>query len=69
MDRRIPFGEISRLVGDAIGSLEPQPVSSLDDVYRADQAARAHVARMLGTASHSSRRTIPAAHSLPAREK
>ncbi len=47
MDRRIPFGEISRLVGDAISSLDPEPVTSLDDVHRADQAARAHVARML----------------------
>jgi 1-deoxy-D-xylulose-5-phosphate reductoisomerase len=58
MDRRIPFGEISRLVADAVGSIRPSPVRSLDDVARADQAARAHVEGMLSQWKSSPRHPI-----------
>ena len=43
MTRRIPFGMIAELVRDALDTIDPTPVTSLDDIHRADQAARDEV--------------------------
>ena len=43
MARRIPFGMIAELVRDALDTIDPTPVTSLDDIHRADQAARNEV--------------------------
>jgi len=47
LDERIAFGRISDLVGEALGSIAPAPVSSLGDVLEADRAARAFVGARL----------------------
>jgi 1-deoxy-D-xylulose-5-phosphate reductoisomerase len=52
--RRIPFGMISRLVGETLEAIEPAPIRSLDDVHRADEAARAHAADLIARARRES---------------
>jgi 1-deoxy-D-xylulose-5-phosphate reductoisomerase len=47
LDRRTSFGMITRLVERAMNAIEAVPVQELDDIHRADQAARAEVARLL----------------------
>ena len=41
--RRIPFGQIPTLVQQALDAIEPTPVRTLDDVHKADRAARRFV--------------------------
>ncbi len=48
---------ITRLVERTMNAVEPVPVKDLDDIHRADQAARAEVARLLDGSLVSS--TIP----------
>jgi len=43
LSRRIPFGRIPALVAGALEALPVEPVRDLDDVTRADEAARRHV--------------------------
>ncbi len=45
--RRIPFGAIAELVAGALEAIPPVPVTSLEDVFAADRAARDEVARRL----------------------
>ncbi len=47
LDRRITFGMITRLVERAMNAVEAVPVRDLDDIHRADQAARAEVGRLV----------------------
>ncbi|MHC4709444.1 MAG: 1-deoxy-D-xylulose-5-phosphate reductoisomerase, partial [Planctomycetota bacterium] len=47
LQRRIPFGRISQLVGETLDIIEPAPIESLDDVHRADNAARQQVGRLI----------------------
>ena len=47
LDRRICFGMITRLVERTMNAVEAVPVKDLDDIHRADQAARAEVGRLL----------------------
>ncbi|MEE8458581.1 MAG: 1-deoxy-D-xylulose-5-phosphate reductoisomerase [Phycisphaerales bacterium] len=47
LDRRTSFGMITRLVERTMNAVEAVPVQDLDDIHRADQAARAEVARLL----------------------
>ena len=47
LDRRIPFGRIFELVAGTLADLHVTTVSSLDDVMRADGAAREHVGRLV----------------------
>ncbi len=57
LDRRICFGMITRLVERTMNAVEAVPVTDLDDIHRADQAARAEVARLLDGSLVSS--TLP----------
>ncbi len=41
----IPFGMITELVGEVLRTIEATPITSLTDVMRADEAARAEVAQ------------------------
>jgi len=50
LERRIPFGRISQLVGETLDAIEPAPIESLDDVHRADNAARQQVDRLIAEA-------------------
>ena len=43
LQRRIPFGMIAELVRDTLAAVAPAPLASMDDLCRADQAARAEV--------------------------
>jgi 1-deoxy-D-xylulose-5-phosphate reductoisomerase len=47
LDRRIPFGMITRLVGETLEATPPAPIESLDDVHRADAEARRQVGRLI----------------------
>jgi 1-deoxy-D-xylulose-5-phosphate reductoisomerase len=47
LDRRISFGMIAELVCDALAAIEPTPLDTIEDVYRADRAARDEVSRRL----------------------
>ena len=47
LERRIPFGRIAQLVGETLDAIEPAPIESLDDVRRADDAARQQVGRLM----------------------
>ncbi len=49
LDRRIPFGMIAELVRETLAAIEPTPLEGLDDVRRADRAARDEVNRRVGT--------------------
>ena len=51
LDRRIPFGMIAELVRETLAAIEPTPLEGLDDVRRADRAARDEVNRRIGTQS------------------
>jgi 1-deoxy-D-xylulose-5-phosphate reductoisomerase len=51
LDRRIRFGRIVELVGDALSAIDAEPVDSLDTVLEADRAARRHVAQQLEASS------------------
>ncbi|MHC4080425.1 MAG: 1-deoxy-D-xylulose-5-phosphate reductoisomerase [Planctomycetota bacterium] len=55
LDRRIPFGRISQLVGGALDAIEPSPIKSLDDVRRADDAARQQVGQLIAGSTQPSR--------------
>ncbi len=57
LDRRICFGMITRLVERTMNAVETVPVTDLADIHRADQAARAEVARLLDGSLVSS--TLP----------
>ncbi len=57
LDRRICFGLITRLVERTMNAVEAVPVRDLDDIHRADQAARAEVGRLLDGSLVSS--TLP----------
>ncbi len=43
LERRIPFGMITELVEQALSVVAPGPIETLEDVRRADEAARAEV--------------------------
>ncbi|MHC4446266.1 MAG: 1-deoxy-D-xylulose-5-phosphate reductoisomerase [Planctomycetota bacterium] len=45
--RRIPFGQISHLVQEALGAIEVTPLHTMQDVLAADRAAREFVDRRL----------------------
>jgi len=47
LDRRISFGMITCLVERTMTAVEAVPVTDLDDIQRADHAARAEVAGLL----------------------
>jgi 1-deoxy-D-xylulose-5-phosphate reductoisomerase len=47
LDGRTSFGMITRLVERAMNAVDAVPVQDLDDIQRADQAARAEVTRLL----------------------
>jgi len=47
LEGRTSFGMITRLVERAMNAVEAVPVRDLDDIHRADQSARAEVARLL----------------------
>jgi len=57
LDRRICFGMITRLVERTMNAVEAAPVKDLDDIHRADQAARAEIGRLLDDSLVSS--TLP----------
>jgi 1-deoxy-D-xylulose-5-phosphate reductoisomerase len=46
--RRIGFGRIQELVGEALDAIPPVPVHTMDDVIAADHEAREYVHRRLG---------------------
>ncbi|MHC4420402.1 MAG: 1-deoxy-D-xylulose-5-phosphate reductoisomerase [Planctomycetota bacterium] len=50
LERRIPFGAISQLVGETLDAIAPAPIESLDDVHRADAAAREQLGRLIAAA-------------------
>jgi 1-deoxy-D-xylulose-5-phosphate reductoisomerase len=50
LDRRIPFGMITRLVGETLDAIEPAPIDSLDEVRRAETGARQQVDRLIAEA-------------------
>jgi 1-deoxy-D-xylulose-5-phosphate reductoisomerase len=54
LSRRIPFGMISKLVGETLDAIEPAPIRNLGDVHRSDRAAREHVADLIAQAPHIS---------------
>jgi 1-deoxy-D-xylulose-5-phosphate reductoisomerase len=63
LDHRIPFGLIPNLVREALSQVPSEPVGSLDDVLRADRAARAFVAAHPALASRgASARQRAASH-------
>jgi 1-deoxy-D-xylulose-5-phosphate reductoisomerase len=47
LERRIPFGRISQLVGETLDTIGSSPIESLEDVRRADDAARQQVGRLI----------------------
>ena len=47
LERRIPFGMISQLVGRVLSVVESGPIESLDDVTRADRLAREEAQRLI----------------------
>jgi 1-deoxy-D-xylulose-5-phosphate reductoisomerase len=47
LERRTSFGMITSLVERTMNAVEAVPVQDLDDIHRADQAARAEVTRLL----------------------
>lgn len=51
LEHRIRFGRIVELVGEALAALDPTPIQSLDDVFRADQQARDFVTSILQTST------------------
>ena len=53
LDRRIPFGEITRLVARAMDDLRAAPLTGLDAALRADAEARDATARAIETAAHT----------------
>ncbi len=57
LDRRIRFGMITSLVERTMNAVETVAVKDLDDIHRADQAARAEVDRLLDGSLVSS--TLP----------
>jgi 1-deoxy-D-xylulose-5-phosphate reductoisomerase len=48
LERRIPFGAITKLVSDALDAIETAPIESLDDVLEAEQVAREYVEKEAG---------------------
>ncbi|QDU34168.1 1-deoxy-D-xylulose 5-phosphate reductoisomerase [Poriferisphaera corsica] len=48
LGRQIPFGQITRLVTEALSAIESKPVDSLETVMEADQKARAYVDQQIG---------------------
>ncbi len=50
LDRKIRFGRIAELVGEALSAMDTRPVDSLETVLEADRAARAFVNRRVAQA-------------------
>ncbi|MCZ6836627.1 MAG: 1-deoxy-D-xylulose-5-phosphate reductoisomerase [Planctomycetota bacterium] len=61
LDGRIDFPTITNLVGQALSTIDPIPVHSLDDVMKADQAARVFVHDTMKSVSSSPKSANPAA--------
>ncbi len=55
LDRRIPFGLIGELVRDTLDTIDPVPVTTLDDVHQADQRARQAVNTLVKHLDHPPR--------------
>jgi 1-deoxy-D-xylulose-5-phosphate reductoisomerase len=64
LDERITFGRISDLVGEAIASLPPRPLNTLDDAMTADREARGLVEQRIGATGRPTA-VRPAAASRP----
>jgi len=63
LDHRIPFGLIPQFVQEALAQVPAEPVGSLEDVLRADRAARAFIAAHPALAPHgASGRQTAASH-------
>jgi 1-deoxy-D-xylulose-5-phosphate reductoisomerase len=56
LNRRISFGRITELVRDALHEIDVQPVTSLDDIQKADAAARAFVRQQVEASATETRR-------------